>query len=81
MPPIWSDGHTLIVGGTFGPITGYRSSNVLGLLPGVPSEGRIGGSPRELTDKHAEMGKTVSGYWRHGLRLVENAARGYFPLV
>jgi hypothetical protein len=43
--------------------------------------GRIGDSPRELADKHADMGKTVSGYLRRGLRLVENAARGYFPLA
>lgn len=43
--------------------------------------GRAGDSPRELADKHADMGKTVSGYLRWGLRLVENAARGYFPLV
>jgi hypothetical protein len=42
---------------------------------------RIGDSPRQLADKHADMGKTVSGYLRRGLRLVENAARGYFPLV
>jgi hypothetical protein len=43
--------------------------------------GRAGDSPRQLADKHADMGKTVSGYLRRGLRLVENAARGYFPLV
>jgi len=43
--------------------------------------GRIGDSPRELADRHAEMGKTVSGYLRRGLRLVENAARGYFPMA
>ena len=43
--------------------------------------GRIGDSPRQLADKHADMGKTVSGYLRRGLRLVENAARGYFPLA
>ena len=34
--------------------------------------GRIGDSPRQLADKHADMGKTVSGYLRRGLRLVEN---------
>ena len=43
--------------------------------------GHAGDSPRELADKHADMGKTVSGYLRRGLRLVENAARGYCPLV
>jgi hypothetical protein len=43
--------------------------------------GRAGDSPRQLADKHADMGKSVSGYLRRGLRLVENAARGYFPLV
>ena len=43
--------------------------------------GRIGDSPRQLADKHADKGKTVSGYLRRGLRPVENAARGYFPLV
>jgi hypothetical protein len=37
--------------------------------------------PKELANKHAGMGKTVSGYLRRGLRLVENAARGYFPLA
>jgi hypothetical protein len=34
--------------------------------------GRIGNSPRLLADKRADMGKTVSGYLRRGLRLVEN---------
>ena len=43
--------------------------------------GRIGNGPRELANKHADMGKTVSGYLRRGLRLVENAARGCFPLL
>ena len=43
--------------------------------------GRAGDSPRELADKHADIGKTVSGYLRRGWKLVENAARGYFPLV
>jgi hypothetical protein len=33
--------------------------------------GRIGDSPRELADQHADMGKTVSGYLRRGLRLVK----------
>jgi hypothetical protein len=42
--------------------------------------GRSGNGPRELANKHADMGKTVSGYLRRGLRLVENAARGCFPL-
>ena len=42
---------------------------------------RKGDSPKELADKHADMGKTVSGYLRRGWRLVENAARGYFPLL
>ena len=43
--------------------------------------GRSGNGPRELANKHADMGKTVSGYLRRGLRLVENAARGCFPLL
>ena len=43
--------------------------------------GRAGDSPRELAEKYADMGKTVSGYLRRGLRLLENAARGYFSLV
>jgi hypothetical protein len=43
--------------------------------------GRIGYSHRELANKHADMGKTVSGYLQRGLRLVENAARGCFPLL
>jgi len=38
--------------------------------------GRIGDSPWELADKHADIGKTVSGYLRRPLRLLENAARG-----
>ena len=38
--------------------------------------GRAGDSPRQLADKHADMGKTVSGYLRRGLKLVENADRG-----
>ncbi len=38
--------------------------------------GRIGDSPRQLADKHADMGKTVSGYLRRGLRLVENDTWG-----
>ena len=38
--------------------------------------GRAGDRPRELAEKHADMGKTVSGYLRRGLCLVEKAARG-----
>jgi hypothetical protein len=40
--------------------------------------GRDIDSLRELAVKHADMGKTVSGYLRRGLRLVENAASGIF---
>ena len=43
--------------------------------------GRAGDSQRELSGKYANTGKTVSGCLRRGLRLVENAARGYCPLV
>ena len=43
--------------------------------------GRAGDSQRELSGKYANRGKTVSGYLRRGLRLVENAARGYFPMA
>jgi hypothetical protein len=43
--------------------------------------GRAGDRPRELADEPAHPGKTVSGYLRRGLCLVEKAARGYCPLV
>jgi hypothetical protein len=37
---------------------------------------RIGYSPRELANNYADMGKTISGYLRRGLRLVENDTLG-----
>jgi hypothetical protein len=47
----------------------------------APVTARKSAIPKALADKHADMGKTVSGYLRRGLRLVENAAREHFPLV
>jgi len=41
----------------------------------------VGDITTTLADKHADMGKTVSGFSRRCLKLVENAAQGYFPLV
>ncbi|NBS96462.1 MAG: hypothetical protein EBT08_10030, partial [Betaproteobacteria bacterium] len=66
---------------TRAPFFGNHVADWRGTQIQVSAMGRIGDSPRELADKHADMGKTVSGYLRRGLRLVENAARGYFPLA
>jgi len=41
--------------------------------------GRIGDSPRQSADKHADMGKTVSGYLRRGLRLAGQGLLQVYP--